>query len=116
MRYSFEILGISPVLYFFNQQQEIIQKTPQAEVEYLGTYKCTLDVFIESVEDVSTKRGWHLDRVVDSIIDFWVNHSDNIQYWKTRLADAGSENLLVARLADIKGLQAEFESLLGKSR
>lgn len=115
MNYTFEILGVSPVLYFFNQQQEIIHKTPKAGVEYLGAYKCTLDAFIESVETVPPKPGWELDEVVGTMIEFWVKNSDSIGYWKGRLADAGKENLLVGRLADIKGLQAEFESLLGKN-
>lgn len=115
MKYTFEILGISPVLYFFNQQQEIIQKTPRPDVEYLGTHKCTLDALLKSVETVVPKRGWDLERAVDTVVDFWVNNSDSIRYWKARLNDAGSENLLVARLADIKSLRAEFESLLGKN-
>lgn len=114
MNYSFEILGVSPVLYFFNQQQEIIHKTPSG-VEYLGAYKCTLDAFIESVEGVPPKQDWDFDEVVGTMIEFWVKNSDTIGYWKARLADAGKENLLVGRLADIKGLQAELESLLGKS-
>lgn len=116
MDYTFELLGVSPILYFFNQQQEIIQKTPQARVEYLGSYKCTLDAFLESVETVSPERGWDFDRVVKTMVNFWLNHSDNIHYWKVRLADAGAESVLVARLADVKGLQQQFESLLGNNR
>ena len=115
MKYTFELLGISPVLDFFNHQQKFLQKTPSARIEYLGTYQCTLDAFIESVETVPPKQGWELDRVVDTVIQFWMNHSDHIRYWKARLQDAGKENLLVARVADINSLQAEFESLLGKN-
>jgi hypothetical protein len=51
--------------------------------------------------------------VVDTVVKFWLNNSDSIQYWKNRLSDAGRDNLLVARVADIKSLKAEFESLLG---
>jgi hypothetical protein len=46
------------------------------------------------------------------MIDFWMHNSDRIQYWKKRLADAGNENLLIGRVADIKGLRAKFDSLL----
>ena len=115
MKYSFDLLGVSPVLYFFNQQQQIQQQKPQNGVEYVGAYKCTLDALLESVEPVPPMRGWDLDRVVDTVINFWMNNSDSIQYWKERLQDAGSENLLVARVGDIESLQAEFESLLGKN-
>jgi hypothetical protein len=112
MQYTFDLLGVSPVLYFFNQQQEIIHQHPDAGVEYLGAYKCTLDAFLESVETVPPKRGWDLDQVVETMIDFWMHNSDRIQYWKKRLADAGNENLLIGRVADIKGLRAKFDSLL----
>ena len=115
MEYTFEILGVSPVLYFFSQQQDIIHTNPQAGVEYIGTYKCTLDAFIKSAESVPPKRGWDFEQVVETMVNFWVNQSDTICYWKARLADAGKDNLLVARLADIEGLQQNFEFLLGKS-
>lgn len=115
MKYTFELLGISPVLDFFNHQQKFIQKDSPAGIEYLGSYQCTLDAFIESVETVSSKPGWEMDRVVDTVIQFWMNHSEHIRYWKARLDDAGRENLLVARLADLKSLKTEFESLLDKN-
>jgi plasmid maintenance system antidote protein VapI len=115
MKYTFELLGISPVLDFFHHQQQITQKAPSAGIEYLGTYQCTLDAFIESVETVPPKRGWEMDRVVDTVIQFWMNNSEHIRYWKARLQDAGNQNLLVARVADFKSLQAEFESLLGNN-
>jgi len=115
MKYTFEILGISPVLDFFNHQQKILQKSPAEGIEYLGTYQCTLDAFLESVETVPPKRGWELDQVVDTVIQFWMNHSEPIRYWKARLGDAGHDNLLVARVADLQSLQAEFESLLGNN-
>lgn len=115
MKYTFALLGISPVLDFFNHQQKFIQKTTSNGIEYLGSYQCTLDAFLESVETVSPGRDWEMDQVVDTVIKFWMNNSEHIRYWKKRLQDAGNENLLVARVADFKSLQAEFESLLGNN-
>lgn len=115
MEYTFEILGISPVLHFFNQQQEIARKVPRRNVEYIGTHKCTLDALLTSVEVVLPNQGWEFEPIAETVIHFWMSNSDSIGYWKARLKDAGSENLLVSRLADFKSLQAEFESLLGKN-
>ncbi|MBD1939257.1 hypothetical protein [Microcoleus sp. FACHB-68] len=115
MSYTFDILGVSPVLYFFNQQQEILQQQPRPRVEYVGTHKCTLDAFIESIETVSPNLDWEMPEVVDTVIDFWMNNSERIQYWRERLKDAGRENLLVARVGDVKSLQETFESLFGKN-
>lgn len=114
MNYTFDILGVSPILYFFNQQQEKQQEKPRTGVEYVASYKCTLDSIIQSVETTVPERGWNLEEVVDTVINFWVHNCDTIQYWKERLKDAGSENLLVGRVADEKSLRAEFESLLRK--
>ncbi|MBE9035583.1 hypothetical protein [aff. Roholtiella sp. LEGE 12411] len=115
MKYTFDIVGVSQVLYFFNHQQQSWQKSPQQGVEYLGTHTCTLDAFLESVESVPAKWGWNFDQVIDTVIQFWLNNSESVNYWKTRLSDAGRDNLLVARVADITALQAEFESLLDKN-
>jgi hypothetical protein len=114
MNYTFDILGVSPVLYFFNQQQERCQKKSPPGVEYVASYQCSLDALIQSVENALPRHGWDLDRVVDSVISFWMNNSDSIRYWKDRLKDAGSENLLIGRVADVYSLRTEFESLLGK--
>ncbi|MBD2296552.1 hypothetical protein H6G06_24495 [Anabaena sphaerica FACHB-251] len=115
MEYTFDIVGVSPVLYFFDHQQQNMQKSQPQRIEYFGTDTCTLDAFLESVESVPASGGWNLDQVVDTVIEFWLNNAESIQYWKTRLKDAGRDNLLVARVADIKALQAEFESLLDKN-
>ena len=112
MKYTFELLGVSPILYFFNQQQELTLKHPHTGVEYLGSFKCTLDAFIASVETVPSKTDWNFDEVVDTMVNFWLNNSDLVQFWKTRLDDAGKESLLVARVADIKGLRDQLEYLL----
>jgi plasmid maintenance system antidote protein VapI len=115
MKYTFDFVGVSPVLHFFNHQQQK-QTQPQHEgVEYLGTHICTLDAFLESIETIPAKWGGNLDQVVDTVIQFWLNNSDSINYWKRRLTDAGRDNLIVARVADFAALQAELESLLDKN-
>lgn len=110
MKYSFEIVGVSSILSFFNHQQA---SQRQAGAEYLGAYQCTLDAFIESVESTPMRHNWNLDQVVDTVIKFWLNNAEQVYHWKHRLKDAGAQNLLVARVADLDALRAEFESLLG---
>lgn len=112
MSYIFDILGVSPLLDFFTQQQTIQKKTANLDLEYLGIYTCTLDSFLESVETVSVQKNWEMDRVVDTVINFWMNNEEKVSYWTERLEDAGHENLLVARVGDIKGLKITFESLI----
>lgn len=109
MKYTFNLVGVSPVWEFFNHQQK-----KHTGVEYLGTHKCTLDALLESVEPVPIKWGWDTEKVLDTVVEFWVSHGESIDYWKTRLNQAGKDNLLIARLAEIKSLQAELEFLLGK--
>ncbi|MBD2774132.1 hypothetical protein [Iningainema tapete] len=109
MKYTFDIVGVSHVWQFL-QKPEIIG------VEYVGTQKCTLDAMLKSVEPIPQKWGWDMDEVVGTVIEFWMKNSESVQYWKSRLLDAGYDNLLVARVADIQALQAEFESLLGRDR
>lgn len=113
MRYAFNIVGISPVISFFNYQQENYQKaSPQVGPEYIGTYRCTLDALLESIQPVPPRRGWNKDEIVDTVIHFWLNHAEQVRHWKRRLEDAGRENLLVARVGDIESLRVEFEFLL----
>ncbi len=110
MSYTFDILGVSPILYFFNQQQDRQKKQPTG-VEYVASYKCSLDALIQSVENISPHPSWDLDKVVDTVINFWMHNSETIEYWKSRLKDAGRENLLVGRVADVNSLRSELELL-----
>lgn len=111
MNYSFNLVGVSPILSFFYQQQQLQERQTRG-IEYVGNRQCKLDRFIESVETAASNQGWNCDRAVDAVIQFWMNNSESIQYWKTRLEDAGQENLLVARVADLPSLRTTFESLL----
>lgn len=111
MAYTFELLGVSPVLDFFDHQQKLSQRQYHSGVEYLGVYQCTLDAFIQSVETVSPERGWRLDKAVDTVVNFWLSNVEVVRHWKQRLEDAGEQNLVVARLSDLRSLQAEFEQL-----
>jgi plasmid maintenance system antidote protein VapI len=115
MNYTFDIIGVSPVLYLFHHQQQSRQSPEHQGVEYLGTHTCTLDAFLSSVESVRVNWGGNLDQVLETVVQFWLNNSESINYWKARLSDAGRDNLLVIRVAKIQALQAEFESLLGKN-
>ena len=64
MQYTFNLVGVSPILSFFYQQQQQ-QEQQTSGIEYLGHRQCTLDMFLESVEMVASKQGWQCDRVVD---------------------------------------------------
>ena len=112
MSYTFEILGISPLLDFFTQQQKINKKIENYKLEYLGIYTCTLDCLLESVETISLHKHWEKDRVLDTVINFWIKNPESIEYWTDRLKNAGDQNLLVARVGDIQGLRKTFESLI----
>ncbi|WP_066382499.1 MULTISPECIES: hypothetical protein [unclassified Anabaena] len=115
MKYTFDIVGVSPVWQFFTHQQQTSNKPQPQAIEYLATHKCTLDALLETVEPLPIKWGWNTEQVIDTVVQFWMNNADSIRYWKARLNDAGKDNILVARLAEITALQAEFESLLGRN-
>lgn len=115
MKYTFDIVGVSPMLHFFNHQYTKQEQSKQTGVSYIGSYKCTLDALLLSLEEVPAKWGWNQDEVVDAVIQFWMNNPDSVRYWSSRLQDAGKDNLLVARIADIQALRSELNSLLGNS-
>lgn len=110
MDYSFEILGVSPLLSFFNHQQER-QEQPESGAAYLGAPRCTLDAFIDSVGSIPRPYEWNLDRVVDSVIQFWMTNAESVQHWRSRLEDAGNQSVIVARVADVNALRSEFEHI-----
>lgn len=114
MGYTFEILGVSPVLYFFSHQQQALTSQPSQGVEYLTSYRCTLDALIASAQEMPSDRGWDMEQIIDTVVDFWMNNFDVVRHWKKRMEDAGDQSLLISRLANGSGLRAEFERLLDR--
>jgi hypothetical protein len=113
MDYTFDLLGVSPILDFFNHQQALLQRGAPTGSAYVGAYECKLDTFLRSIEEISSYQPWNIDDVVDTVIHYWLSNEENVRHWQERLLDAGKENLLVARVADFQALKAEFESLIG---
>lgn len=113
MRYTFEILGVLPSLQLFNHQQKVTQGSPSRGVEYIGCHRCTLDAFLTPIETLTHKQEWDLDRLMQTVIEFWMSHPESIQLWKDRLESAGGDRVLVARVGHLQGLRQEFEWMLG---
>ncbi|GAB4217948.1 MAG: hypothetical protein OHK0012_24580 [Synechococcales cyanobacterium] len=114
MHYSFEILGVLPILQFFHYQTQVIPARHFLGAEYLGSSHCTLDAFLGSLESSVQKRGWDLDAVTNAVVEFWVHNQEGIGRWQRRLRDAGHQSLVVARVSHPQGLQQEFDYLLSR--
>jgi len=111
MIYTFDIIGVATVLNFFYYQQQM-ETNPQRSKAYLGSYQCSLDSLIQSTELIPQKPNWDWDIVIETMVKFWLTHEESIQQWKHELETLGKENLLVARVANVRSLRSEFESLL----
>ncbi len=111
MSYNFEIIGITPVLTFFNYQQEL-ETNPKRSKAYLGSYDCTLDAFIESTKMIPQKPKWNWDEVVETMIDFWLKNEATVKQWKSELDNIEEDNLIIARIANFSALRSELEKLL----
>lgn len=110
MSYNFELIGIAPVLTFFNYQQEL-GTDPQRSKAYLGSYHCTLDGFIESIKMIPQKPAWDWDEVTETMIGFWLKHEAKVKHWKLELEKTSEDSLLIARVANFEALRNELESL-----
>lgn len=110
MSYTFDIIGVSPVLHFFYHQQRV-EQNPSRSQAYLGSYQCTLDAFLESIKIIPQRPKWDWDKAIKAIVDFWIEREDSIRYWQSELKSAGQENLVVGRVANFDRLRLELETL-----
>ncbi|WP_013323174.1 hypothetical protein [Gloeothece verrucosa] len=111
MSYSFDIIGITPVLTFFNYQQQH-EHNPHRGKTHLGSYECSLDSFIKSTKMVPSRPNWDWDEVTNIMIKFWLKNEDKIRYWKNELTRGKQEeNIIVARVVNFEALRNELESL-----
>ena len=111
MSYNFELIGVTPVLTFFNYQQEL-ENDPQRSKAYLGSYHCTLDAFIESTQKIPHKPQWNWDEVIETMIHFWLSNEDTVRHCQQELKNSQNDNLIIARVANVEALRQEFEHLL----
>jgi hypothetical protein len=111
MSYTFDIVGVTPVLDFFYYQEKV-EQNPKRSKAYLASYQCTLDGFIQSTEMIVQKPDWNWDEVLESMVKFWLHHADSIEKWKQELETFGDNNLIIARVANVNWLRYEFQYLL----
>ncbi len=111
MNYFFDIIGTTSVLTFFNYQQQIEQKENRGTA-YLGSYECSLDGFIESVDSIPKKPDWNWDDVVGSIVNFWLKNEEQVRYWQNNFDSVDSDTVIVARVGEVEALRCQVESLL----
>ncbi|MEL7086802.1 MAG: hypothetical protein AAF268_15980 [Cyanobacteria bacterium P01_A01_bin.3] len=112
MRYSFELIGITPILDFFNHQQHKQKQIYGDRAEYIGSYHCSLDRFLSQLQDVPPERQWDMSLLSQAVVDYWIASAHSIQYWQERLSDAGDSCLVVGRVANTQALRGEFEAML----
>ncbi len=111
MSYSFDIVGVTPILTFFNYQQKV-DNNPQRAKTYLPSYECSLDAFIKSTEIIPNKPDWNWDEVLEAMIKFWLHNENSVKQWKYQLESAKNDNLIVARVANFDILRHELEHLI----
>jgi hypothetical protein len=110
MSYTFDIIGVSPVWNFFKHQQQV-ESTRDRGCAYIGSYKCTLDSFIQATDWVHEKPDWDWDAVVKEMVGFWVAQGDVIRHWKQEFQQAEADSLIVARVANVMSLRHELEHI-----
>ncbi len=113
MPYTFDIVGVSPVLNFMGYQQQVGQAKKPSKA-YLGSSQCTLDAFMRSADFLPQRPAWNWDEVMAEMVNFWLVNEERVRFWKTELAIAGEQNLLVACVANVEALRGELERLWGQ--
>lgn len=108
MSYSFDLLGVAPILKFFEHQQRI-EQNPYRGQAYLASHECSLDALIKSTQTIAHKPDWNWDEVVQTIVNFWLKHEDKVKYWRQELETVGRENIIVARVINFEALRTELE-------
>jgi len=111
MTYSFDIVGITPILTFFNYQQEV-EISPQRAKTYLPSYDCSLDGFLKSTEIIPHKPDWNCDEVMENMVKFWLENEPTIKQWKSQLQSVTNDSFIVARVANFNLLRREFETII----
>lgn len=111
MAYSFELLGVTPLLSFFEYQQKN-EQDPQRPKTYVGSYNCTLDSFIHAMDMIPEKPKWDWDQVVEAMVQFWFCHEEKVRACESDLTvDSEEPRLVIARVVNIEALRGNFELL-----
>ncbi|OKH11316.1 hypothetical protein [[Limnothrix rosea] IAM M-220] len=111
MSYSFDLLGVTPLINFFEYQQKN-EQDPYRPKTYIGSYNCTLDSFIDAMDMIPKKPEWDWDQVVEKMVQFWVRHEDRVRACEDDLnVDSDEPQLVIARVVNIEALRDNFELL-----
>ncbi|MFM2431710.1 MAG: hypothetical protein RLZZ511_2923 [Cyanobacteriota bacterium] len=109
--FTFNIIGVTPLLSFFDYQQ---QQT-QPGITYFTSQRCSLDAVLRSLAHTDFDPTWDNEAMMQSVVNFWMNNIETITHWQSRLQDADQDvsnrPILVHRLAQPQALRQELETL-----
>lgn len=112
--FTFNIVGVTPILDFFTYQQERQQKRNNPGVAYISSPKCSLDAILRTIAHSDLDPTWPTDDVTQTVINFWLSNLDSVKHWQQRLEDSGQETILVSRVANTLALRSELEGLFAE--
>ena len=112
--FTFNIVGVTPILDFFTYQQERQQKLDNPGVAYISSPKCSLDSVLRTIAHSELDPTWASDDINQTVINFWLSNLDSVKHWKQRLDDASDETILISRVANTLALRSELEVLFSE--
>jgi hypothetical protein len=109
--FTFNIIGVAPILHFFNYQQDQANTSQKTGVAYLSSHQCSLDAVLRTIEHADFDPSWKPEDITQSVLNFWLSNLDSVTHWQQRLNDAGNETILVSRVAHTQALRNELEAI-----
>ncbi|MBE9031952.1 hypothetical protein IQ266_19635 [filamentous cyanobacterium LEGE 11480] len=106
--FTYEIIGISPTWHYIQLQHD----QQDTNTTYIANQEYHLKTLIETIENMGHKRPRDQERMINAVYEFWVEHLESVKYWRTRLAEVGSDNVLISRFRIAENLRNELEALL----
>ncbi|MBE9030889.1 hypothetical protein IQ266_14225 [filamentous cyanobacterium LEGE 11480] len=112
--FTFNIIGVSPVLHFFNYQQKQAQCYYSSGITYLSSHRCSLDAVLRTLDHTDFDPTWKTEDMAKTIINFWLSNLESVTHWQRRLKDADAQTILVSRIAYTEALRYELEDLFNE--
>ncbi|NJN48518.1 MAG: hypothetical protein HC805_00215 [Alkalinema sp. RL_2_19] len=109
--FTFDIIGITPILHFFNYQQKRQAASSNSGVAYLSSHRCSLDAILRTIDHTDFDPTWQTDELAKTVVNFWLGNLDSVTHWQDRLKTADHQTILVTRIAHTHALRHELEAL-----
>jgi hypothetical protein len=116
--FCFEIIDVRLKEHFLDFQTKFGKHMQNLGIIYVPVLECSLENVLSAIEYVPFERGFPIDQLSLTIVDYWFSQANDVERWcqQLRIANQGAywDSVIVCRMVHMPTFRYRLEDLAAR--